>query len=287
MTNTCEAVVAVGARGCPGAAVGRRIVLEAGPAGQVRRFISGVSLAEGRESSWVTVTRTGGFSDPRYGKFDITRELLEQMVRNFDAGVYGQKVFIDVAHKPQDGAAGEVLKLAVEGDRLRALVKWTEFGREAVQKRGFAYLSAEYHENWKDNEKGEPHGCVLLGAGLVTRPCIKRLDPVVLGEGDGDAPMVLHPKLQAELIQEIADMKEKYLKKLREYLASLKTLSDGVIEQMVKALGAALDPVTDEAQAAKLCEGFEGQGKDLAEQIGAKAADGVLSVAGGVDVVSA
>lgn len=287
MTNTCEAVVAVGARGCPGAAVGRRIVLEAGPAGQVRRFISGgVSLAEGRESSWVTVTRTGGFSDPRYGKFDITRELLEQMVRNFDAGVYGQKVFIDVAHKPQDGAAGEVLKLAVEGDRLRALVKWTEFGREAVQKRGFAYLSAEYHENWKDNEKGEPHGCVLLGAGLVTRPCIKRLDPVQLSEGDGEAPMVLHPKLQAELIQEIADMKEKYLKKLREYLASLKTLSDGVIEQMVKALGAALDPVTDEAQAAKLCEGFEGQGKALAEQIGGQAAHVTLSVAGGLDAAA-
>lgn len=287
MTNTCEAVVAVGARGCPGAAVGRRIVLEAGPAGQVRRFISGgVSLAEGRESSWVTVTRTGGFSDPRYGKFDITRELLEQMVRNFDAGVYGQKVFIDVAHKPQDGAAGEVLKLAVEGDRLRALVKWTEFGREAVQKRGFAYLSAEYHENWKDNEKGEPHGCVLLGAGLVTRPCIKRLDPVVLGEGDGDAPVALHPTLQAELIQEIADMKEKYLKRLREYLAGLKTLSEGVIEQMVKALGAALDPVTDEALAVRLCEGFEGQGKALAEQIGGQAAHVTLSVAGGLDAAA-
>lgn len=287
MTNTCEAVVAVGARGCPGAAVGRRIVLEAGPAGQVRRFISGgVSLAEGRESSWVTVTRTGGFSDPRYGKFDITRELLEQMVRNFDAGVYGQKVFIDVAHKPQDGAAGEVLKLAVEGDRLRALVRWTEFGREAVQKRGFAYLSAEYHENWKDNEKGEPHGCVLLGAGLVTRPCIKRLDPVVLGEGDGDAPVALHPTLQAELIQEIADMKEKYLKRLREYLAGLKTLSEGVIEQMVKALGAALEPVTDEALAAKLCEGFEGQGKALAEQIGGQAAHVTLSVAGGLDAAA-
>ena len=256
MTNTCASEAANGARGCPGAAMARRIVLEAGSAGQVRRFVSGgVSLAEGRDSSWVTVTRTGQFTDPRYGQFEITRELLEQMVRNFDAAVYGQKVFIDVAHKPQDGAAGEVLKLAVEGDRLRALVKWTEFGRRAVQERGFAYLSAEYHENWKDNEKGEPHGCVLLGAGLVTRPCIKRLDPVQLSEGDGEAPMVLHPKLQAELIQEIADMKEKYLKRLREYLAGLKTLSEGVIEQMVKALGAALEPVIEDGQALRLTEG--------------------------------
>lgn len=265
---------------------GRVIRLEAAP-GEVRRFISGgVVLAEGRDASWVTVTRTGAFRDPRYGEFEITRELLEQMVRNFEAGTYGQKVFVDVAHRPHDGAAGEVQKLAVEGDRLRALVRWTEFGREAVQKRGFAYLSAEYHENWKDNEKGEPHGCVLLGAGLVTRPCIKRLDPVQLSEGDGDAPMVLHPKLQAELIQEIADMKEKYLKKLRETLASLKTLSDGVIEQMVKALGAALEQVTDEAQAAKLCEGFEGQGKALAEQIGGQAAHVTLSVAGGLDAAA-
>lgn len=264
----------------------RLIRLEAAP-GEVRRFVSGgVQLAEGRESSWVTVTRTGQFSDPRYGQFEITRELLEQMVRNFDGAVYGQKVFIDVAHRPQDGAAGEVLKLAVEGDRLRALVKWTEFGRKAVQERGFAYLSAEYHENWKDNEKGEPHGCVLLGAGLVTRPCIKRLDPVVLSEGDGDAPVVLHPKLQAELIQEIEAMKEKYLKKLREYLASLKSLSEGVIEQMVKALGAALEQVTDEAQAVRLCEAFEGQGKVLAEQIGGQAASVTLNMAGGLDAAA-
>lgn len=287
MTNTCASEAANGARGCPGAVGARRIVLEAGPAGQVRRFVSGgVSLAEGRDSSWVTVTRTGQFTDPRYGQFEITRELLEQMVRNFDAAVYGQKVFIDVAHKPQDGAAGEVLKLAVEGDRLRALVKWTEFGRRAVQDRGFAYLSAEYHENWKDNEKGEPHGCVLLGAGLVTRPCIKRLDPVQLSEGDGEAPMVLHPKLQAELIQEIADMKEKYLKRLREYLAGLKTLSEGVIEQMVKALGVALGPVIEDGQALRLTEGFEAQGKALAEQIGGQAAQVTLSVAGGLDAAA-
>ena len=132
----------------------------------------------------MTVTRTGTFTDPRYGSFDITPAMLAQMVANFEARVLGQDVFIDVAHDHSAGAAGQVLKLAVEGTRLRALVQWTEFGIDAVRKRGFSYLSADYHEDWRDNEKGLPHGVVLLGAGLTTRPVIKHLDRVQLAEGD-------------------------------------------------------------------------------------------------------
>ena len=43
------------------------------------RFLTGlhVHLEEGKATSWVTVTRTGRFKDPRYGTFDITRELLQ------------------------------------------------------------------------------------------------------------------------------------------------------------------------------------------------------------------
>ena len=262
----------------------RRIVLsEAG--GQARRFISDVAVqladasGSARESSWVTVTRAGSFTDPRYGRFEITRAMLDKMVKNFEEGTYGQKIFIDVAHRPGDGAAGEVLRLAAEGDRLRALVKWTDFGREAVAKRGFAYLSAEYHEDWKDNEKGEPHGCVLLGAGLVTRPCIKRLDPVTLSESGDEVPVALHPKLLADLIKEIKDMKDKYLKQLRERLVALK-LSEGVIEQLVKALSAQLEQVTDEAAAKALAESFESTGKALGEQFGDKPAQVTLQMAG-------
>lgn len=101
------------------------------------RFLSGlhVSLEEGAAKSWVTVTRTGNFSDPRYGKFAITRELLLSMVSNFDAKTYGQDIFIDVAHKPDNGAAGKIIRLAVEGDRLRALVEWTPLGVEAVKEK--------------------------------------------------------------------------------------------------------------------------------------------------------
>lgn len=242
-------------------APGRHILLDAGQLEQgARRFIiGGITLGEGNGKSWVTLTRTGKFSDPRYGEFEITRTLLEEMVRNFTAGTYGQKVFIDVAHKPQDGAAGEIVELRIEGDRLRALIEWTDYGREAVQKRGFRYMSAEYHENWKDNEAGTPHGCVLLGAGLVTRPCIKRLDPVTLSEADrgegANVPTAMHPTLLAELIQEVRTMWEKQLKALREQLAP-RGLSAAAIDSIVATATKALEAITDEGRAKSLCDTF-------------------------------
>ena len=245
---------------------GRVIRLDEGDAGRVVRFVSeSVRLGEGQPSSWVTVTRTGEFSDPRYGNFSITRDMLDQMVRNFSERVYGQDVFIDVAHQPANGAAGKVVALQVDGDRLRAKVEWTPMGVDAVRVRGFAYLSAEYHENWRDNEKGDSHGCVLLGAGLVTRPCIKRLDPVLLSEGDAGAATVLHPKLLDDLLKEFSEMKSKYLEALRKKCGELK-LAGGVTDSLVTALGAAMDGMgDDEKKCGEMLASFEASAIKLAE----------------------
>ena len=43
-----------------------------------------VFQGEGDSQSWVTVTRTGKFWDPRYGDFEITLSMLQEMVRNLD-----------------------------------------------------------------------------------------------------------------------------------------------------------------------------------------------------------
>lgn len=172
--------------------------------GRVRFLSQAVQLAEGATQSWVTLTRTGNFTDPRYGEFAITPDMLGQMVGNFDKRVLGQDVFIDVSHKPSDGAAGKVLKLTVESGRLRALVEWTPFGVDAIKQRGFSYLSAEYHEAWKDNEQQQPHGCVLLGAGLTVRPVIKHLEPVQLSDdhdASGDVRTAISPSLLKELTE--------------------------------------------------------------------------------------
>jgi hypothetical protein len=253
----------------------RHIWLEAAYSGAVRA-LSGlsVSLGDGQTSSWVTVTRTGSFTDPRYGKFEISRAMLLAMVRNFEARTFGQDVFIDVAHNPAGGAAGKILKLAVEGDRLRALVEWTPFGIQAIRERGYQYLSAEYHEDWQDNETQAKHGPVLLGAGLVTRPAIKRLDPIQLSEFSGDdgqgVPTFVHPTLLSDLTQEVRTMWKTLMAALAAALAGFK-LADPVVSSIVGAAGKALEGVTDEAQAKALIAEFEATGKALSEQIGDKA----------------
>lgn len=257
-------------------AVPRHIRLDSGVYSGAVRALSGlhVDLEDGKSSSWVTVTRTGSFSDPRYGKFEITRPMLLAMVANFDQRTFGQDVFIDVAHKPDGGAAGKILKLTVEGDRLRALVEWTPLGLSAIRERGFRYLSAEYHENWQDNESGAKHGPVLLGAGLVTRPAIKRLDPIQLSEFSDDGgqgvPTFVHPILLSELIEDYKMKWSELIKLLKQQLASMK-LAEPVISSIAGAAGKALESVTDESVAKALCAEFEAAGKSLSEQIGDKA----------------
>lgn len=236
------------------------------PAGSVR-FVSGfqASLAEGRTRSVVTVTRTGTFTDPRYGTFSITREILLGMVRNFDAGVLGQKVFIDLNHDPTKGAAGEIVALAVEGERLRATVEWTPLGLAAIRDRGMVYLSAEYHEAWQDNEQRQTHGPVLLGAALTTRPVIKRLDPVRLSDINpaSDRPVLLHPELVRQLSETVRQIVDKHLKWLRKQLAAL-GLAEAQIKKILASYELAAKSVGEDEDGLKaLAESFAGSAKAL------------------------
>lgn len=238
----------------------RIIKLEA-PREQCVRYLTSLppEIANKRRSI-ITLTRTGTFTDPRYGTFEITLDMLHQMVRNFDAKVLGQDVFIDVSHRPEDGAAAKVVSLAVEGSRLRADVEWTDFGISAIQERGFRYLSAEYHENWKDNEAGKAHGTVLLGAGLTIRPVVKRLDPVQLSESaDRAGPVLLHPELVRQLAQDLEHTMKKYLNKLIA-LAVAKCLSESAQSQITTAFEASTKHLaeTDTAALDAITAQFEG-----------------------------
>lgn len=229
-----------------------------------RRVLSAPATlpASGKRTSWVTVTRAGSFTDPRYGRFEITPTMLGSMVKNFDAGIVGQDICVDVNHKPGDGSAARMLRLSVEGSRLRALVEWTDYGLAAVKQRGFTYLSAEFHDNWQDNEDGAFHGPTLLGAGLTVRPVIKRLDPITLScEPDGDV-MIL-----AELADDLLTKARANMNKLQALLKKLAAAgySEAVCAQ-IKQLGeAAIDENTEEARADAVISGLEAAAKTLAE----------------------
>lgn len=263
------AVFPPAARGVPG----RRIKLsedDGAAPGRVRFFSEVVRLAEGARQSWVTVTRVGDFWDPRYKDFSITLAHLQDMLRNFDANVLGQDVFLDVAHRPNDGAAAKVLKLAIEGPKLRALVEWTPFGMDAVRNRGMVYLSAEYDENWKDNEKRQPHGCVLLGAALTTRPVIKFLDRVQLSLDNADPDVPMRVAISHSLLKSLTEQSQmNWLDQLKAKLLAL-SLSADVVTKLLAQAKAAFDAAgADEAKCLALLGAWEATGKALAEQIAA------------------
>lgn len=249
----------------------RHIRLDAAHTGAIR-FMSGlhVTLEEGKAATWVTITRTGKFTDPRYGEFEISRSMLLMMVENFNKRVFGQDIFIDVAHKPNDGAAAKVLKLSVEGERLRALCEWTPMGMEAIQQKGYRYLSIEYHEHYKDNETGTDFGPVMMGAGLVVRPAIKRLDPIELSEAEGGSiPMLIHPELQIKLLQELHIMHKHLLEKLKAAL-QLKKLAASVVITLMAAAEKSVANITDEPAAVLLLNAFEDTGIKLAAEYGSQ-----------------
>ncbi|MBF0383619.1 MAG: hypothetical protein HQL69_21570 [Magnetococcales bacterium] len=213
-----------------------------------------LKLAQGSKKSTVTLTRVVTFEDNYYGEVKITTAMLNSMVANFNANVYGQKISIDVAHNHSNGAAGHITKLFVDGDRLRGEVDWTTFGIDAIQNRGFSYLSVEFAENYKHPETGEKHGCTLFGAGLTVRPRVKNLDPVELADNPNcqTSPCLVTPDLLIKLSQEDAKTMKKYLEELRKKLEKLK-LSETVITGYLNAFkDAAKQLGEDEAVLANL-----------------------------------
>lgn len=259
-------------------ATGRHIRLgkDGGTPERVRFLSQSISLADGAKTSWITLTRTGSFHDPRYGDFSITPAMLAQMVRNFDSRVLGQDVFIDVAHRPDDGAAAKVLRLSVEDGRLRALVEWTPFGVQSVKERGFTYLSAEYHEAWADNELKQQHGCVLLGAGLTNRPVISRLDgidPKSLSRDDHDQDTPVRVGISHQLLRELQQEQDmNYIEQLRALYKSL-GLSEDVATKLLAEAKKQFDAAgTDAVKLLSTFDNWKASGQAVCDQLKALAA---------------
>jgi len=241
------------------------------PEGVIRMFADRVDarmLAKSdKRESVVTVTRTGTFSDPRYGTFEITRQMLSSMIDNFKARVVGQEVFVDKTHEPGEGAAGTIRELFLSDGKLRARVEWTDYGLELIQKRGFLYLSAEFHEDWVDNEQQQHHGPTLLGAALTTRPVIKHLDPIQLSEKAlWECPTYLTDRFQKLLSEEHDAMMKELLERLRRELSTVK-LNKELIKQLADAFQAAGEQLDDKDTLEAMLAEFVKTGKQLAEQV--------------------
>ncbi|CAM2799507.1 hypothetical protein [Vibrio diazotrophicus] len=240
------------------------------PQGVIHLLSDAVKVDTSNKRSVVTITRTGKFCDPRYGEFELTQQMFDSMIKNFNAGVYGQEINIDIAHKPEDGAGAVVRRLFTDRGRLRAEVEWYELGINKVTKDGFKYLSAEIHPNYVSNEAGEngqypEFGPTLLGAGLVTRPCIKNLDKIELSEASlHECPTYLSESLANKFSEERQTMWTQLIALFEKQLKGFK-LSAEQHTAMVKLLTDSLTGISDEAQAKVLSEQIEGIAKQLSE----------------------
>lgn len=228
----------------------------------------------------MTVARTGHFWDPRYGNFEISLDMLKSMVRNFDANVVGTDIALDVSHKPQDGAAGWIRRLFLDGNKLRAAVEMTPFGVDALKNRGMKYLSAEFADNFVTNEEPRTaHGPTLLGAALTPRPVIKHMDPVDAGSlqladeslSDG-VPTYVSQRIVKLLAEETATMKE-LLAKLRKRLAEEKKLAEPLVNSLSTTFEKLATQLAEDKREA-LIDVFLAQADDINKQLKALAAGG-------------
>ncbi|MEI8634726.1 hypothetical protein P4S72_27175 [Vibrio sp. PP-XX7] len=240
------------------------------PEGVIHLLSDAVKVDASTKRSVVTITRTGKFYDPRYGEFELTQPMFDSLIKNFNDNVYGQEINIDIAHQPENGAGAVVKRLFTDRGRLRAEVAWYELGVNKVQKEGFKYLSAEIHPNYVSNEAGadgqyQQFGPTLLGAGLVTRPCIKNLDKIELSETClHDCPTYLSESLANQFSEERKHMWEQLIALFEKNITGLK-LSAEQHSAMVQLLKDSLNGVSDETQAKALSEQIAGVAKQLAE----------------------
>lgn len=149
------------------------------------KFSSYIQLSEDSIETY-EILRTGTFSHPLYGKLEITKEMLEEMVNNFNNNVMQRKIAIDAEHYPENGAYGIIKSLSIKEREFKtgiqsvlvANIKWNRLGKEALKDGRYSYFSASFIREYKDKETGENYGAVLTGAALTTRPFIPGLAAV-------------------------------------------------------------------------------------------------------------
>lgn len=154
-----------------------------------------IELDKKTKLSEIQILRTGTFYHSHYGKFSITDETLEAMVRNFGEGrpKPPTELVVDFEHlsaititDPKQGrAAGWVKGLALKESELFATVEWTEEAAEAIGKKEFRFISPEFDLNYRNPETGKSIGPTLLAVALTNRPFLEGMEPVVLSKSLG------------------------------------------------------------------------------------------------------
>lgn len=199
-------------------------------------YVSMLGEMEGK-TSIIEILKEGKVHDR---KLTVTREMLEAYVKNFQEGVYGTDIQVNLRHDRNGEAAGWVKNLYIEGDRLLAEVEWTPLGIEKVGTKKYKFTSSELASSIPHHKTEEPVKNVLIGVALTNIPAVKGLRAVTLSE-------------EASIFISNFDK----MKKFKEFLAQIKakkTISASELTMLEEAATAAVDAgevTPEEAAAAK------------------------------------
>ena len=145
-----------------------------------------ISQLSEKDISQVEVLRVGKVHDRG---LEITDEMLEGFVNNFEDNVYGNAdedgnplLAVNANHERGAEALGWVKDLSKEGDTLMATVEWTDKGKEKIDKDLFKFVSAEFNKKYPHHKTGDLVENVFTGLALTNTPALKGQKPIQLSE---------------------------------------------------------------------------------------------------------
>ncbi len=186
----------------------------------------------------IEMLRVGEFKHKMYGDLDITDEMLDSMVENFDNGIIGREVSFDWNHEAK-AASGWLKELRVEDGILIGTAELTTEGKESIINKKYGYFSVEYSDDYEDSESGDKFGPTVLGGALTNRPFISKLKKIEFSL-DGDEEISIYrlktkeetnmkKKVKRDPVKKTGD-EEVTLESLKEENAKLQEEKDELLE---------------------------------------------------------
>lgn len=140
-----------------------------------------IELGDHDEFSEVQLMRTGSFTHMFFGEMEITEDMFKSFRKNFKKNIKKIKLAVDYSHFSNMEAAGWITDVILKekNTELWIRVEWTPTGRQRILDKEYKYMSADFSENYQDNETGKKFGPTLNGAALTNRPFIKDMEAVL------------------------------------------------------------------------------------------------------------
>lgn len=152
------------------------------------------------EDKYYELLHTGKNTDQRYGDFEFTQQQLQEMADNFNGGVRGVEVAVDINHDPDKKAYAWIKpgsmtvmpskNLIGQYSLFAQLYRFTEEGEKLVRQGAYRYFSLEIkpkYEAFVDGAKKLLNN-VIIGLALTNSPVIKELAPTYAEQHTNNNP---------------------------------------------------------------------------------------------------